>query len=306
MPYMNNMLNQLPPSTSLSRNASQDNKFKSIDPRSPSISSVRSREASDAHGDNGPLLLNSVGRINSGSLRSTVDSHADNNLILLNNVGRINSGNITTSTSNNVLHKCHSLGAIHTDHNLDTMHSVNNNLDQLSQDNMLHSHVTYGSQSTLYFNSLDISEPIIDDVVIQCSVAISSLAQVLQCQSALVSGGVLPLLASWISDCCEVLKYFNEPNNESVVTITSNQSPTKIRDIPKDHAVFSLITNTCSTLASLTGLDKISSSVTRGLSGSALTRVDAYDASAGNITNYTIGWIDAQVLRYCVKCSELS
>jgi hypothetical protein len=178
-------------------------------------------------------------------------------------------------------------------------------------------------------------EPAVDDTVVLCSVALSNLAQIEDFRAALVADGALSLLTRWLDVATAVLSWHNTarlrasaaameasesssepskaksvgwsmdqemvdsgspfqfssehstPKATGFVRANSSGSETTVGGvIPSGHPVYELINNISSAVASLTA----SNSLPSGAVGVGRERRSSLQS------NYTIGWIDAQVM----------
>ena len=200
-------------------------------------------------------------------------------------------------------------------------------------------------QLTFGLHTMDLveEEPDIDDTIVQCSVALSNLAQIEEFRAALVADGALELLTRWLDISAEVLSWHNTArlmastpqaaDCDAAANTTSNgvgidmavletaddserdqrerqstssdqfpqtASPSKGVNrsnsacsetatggvIPPGHPVYELINNISGAVASLTS----SSNLPAGA-----VSASGRDRRHSRQSNYTIGWIDAQV-----------
>lgn len=283
---------QFPPNLSLSRNASLDSKnnIKRGMAENKDVNIVRnsSLDMKRPNDRQPPMVL----KLSNERMRTTseVPEIINSGQVVVSSVGK----SMTTS-----MHKSHSTPVLsvhdvlmYDPHPEETIY-VNEVIEDISNSQMTLS----SSESPNTHCRFEAEEPVIDDIVIQCSLAISHLSKIQQCQAALVSGGVLPLLFLWFTNATTVLKWHIKVGDNRIGKSEETLGSRKQRFQSILNPVYSLIVNITSTLSFLTSLDKLPSSsfIGKPASGSLLTRIDSMGAS-NSFPNYTIGWIDAQVL----------
>jgi len=155
--------------------------------------------------------------------------------------------------------------------------SLSNNINQ-SQGR------TRSSSLNAIFSSCDSGTVscLVDDVVILCSQSVRDLCQIEDFHASLVAGDILLLLVKWLSDSTIILRTML--NSNSLISQSCRSSV--------DHPVIELVNNVTAALVSITAPNSSS------ISSSTSPEIPGFRRSNFNQkqSNYTIGWIDAQVM----------